>query len=90
MVSALKTITWQDIIRTLNSDVCLYELGQKWGNEFLTADQRAAMIRQHQTELLDLQKELAELTGLPLPSSATLIGIFMARCVIAGLTEQNP
>lgn len=90
MVSALKTITWQDIIRTLNSDVCLYELGQKWGNEFLTADQRAAMIRQHQTELLDLQKELAELTELPLPSSATLIGIFMARCVIAGLTEQNP
>lgn len=90
MVSALKTITWQDIIRTLNSDVCLYELGQKWGTEFLTSDQRAAMIRQHQTELLDLQKELADFTGLPLPSSATLIGIFMTRCVINGLTEQNP
>ena len=79
MVSALKTITWQDIIRTLNSDVCLYELGQKWGSKFLTADQHAAMIRQHQTELLDLQKELAGLAGLPLPSSAAVMGIFMAR-----------
>ena len=47
MVKALKTITWQDIIRMLNSDVYLYELGRKWGNDFLTSEQQAAMIRKY-------------------------------------------
>ncbi|MFR0610543.1 hypothetical protein ACLUWI_08790 [Limosilactobacillus mucosae] len=86
----MKTITWQDIIRMLNSDVYLYELGRKWGNDFLTSEQRATMIRKYQNELLDLQTDLADYTNLPLPDSATLIGIFMARCVIAELVEQEP
>ena len=90
MVKALKTITWQDIIRMLNSDVYLYELGRKWGNDFLTSEQQAAMIRKYQNELLDLQDDLADYTSLPLPDSATLIGIFMARCVIAELINQEP